>query len=239
MSYAPWVDKIYDQKAEARLDELNRVLNSFAELSETAEKFGEALADLEDFEKPSFLTHAHMVPLRGGKPGMVRHMKFSSPVVAVKHKTLPLVAAVARNRSVLSAGKDERCEEVESDFDIRQCLSWVNVVSHMTLPEKKQLVRLLLSGLVAQRKGKKSDERWLSDLIQDGKEFQVIGFAANAPYINVDRKWGDTRPIWVHPWGIPAIMLRHKRLPILMMVSPAIRLNENLLGSKSMEGYTG
>lgn len=239
MSYAPWVDKIYDQDVNARLRELNRVLNSFAGLSRLSEKLGEALADLKEFEKPSFLTHLHTVPMKGGAPGKVKHLKFTSPVVAVKHKTLPLVLAVGKNKSVMSSGPEVSFDKVDSDFEIRQCLSWVDVVSRMNLSEKKNLANLILAGLVAQRKGKRSDEVWLSDFIAKGREFKIVGFAANAPYINVDRKWGDTKPIWVHPWGIPALLLKHKTLPIIMMVSPAIRLNENMLGDKSMEGYTG
>jgi len=105
------------------------------------------------------------------------------------------------------------------------------------MPGSCQLVKLIIEGIRAQRKG--SSQAWLSDLIEGGKEFEVLGFAGNAPYINVDKAFGDTKPVWVHPWGIPALWLRHKQFPGMMMASPTIRLNENIRGERNMEGYTG
>lgn len=236
--YSKWVDRIYESSTEARLGEIDHILNKFGRLSQKASDLAEAISDLKEFEKPSFLTHLHEVPLKKVKPGFIGFMKFPGPVVAVKHKRLPLVLAVSKHRKDF-ASKYVSYESVEKDFDIRQILSWANAVSYMTTPEKKQLAKLLITGIERQRKSKASDETWLSEFISSQKEFTIEGFAANAPYINVDKNYGDTKPIWVHPWGIPALLLKHKTLPVIMMVSPAIRLNENLLGSNNMEGYTG
>lgn len=238
--YSSWVDTIYDEKESDRVGTINAVLDSFAQKSKKAEGLADAVTDLKEFEKPSFLTHVHFVPMKGCREGIIEHMMFSGPVVAVKHKKLPLVLAIAKdNKTIPSAGYAETMASVEDGFDIKQLLSWSNTVSYLSDSEKKSLSDLLIDGIKAQRRGKKESDVWLSDFVRSGKEFRVIGFAANAPYINVDRAYGDTRPIWVHPWGIPALLLRHKELPVILMISPAIRLNENLLGNKNMEGYTG
>jgi len=237
--YAAWVDRIYAQAKDARVKELEKIISAFSARSKTAYNLAEALSDLKEFEKPSFLTHLHEVPLKGGKPGTLEHWKFAGPVLAVKHKKLPLILAVAKDNKAFTGKKNESLDSIEKDFDIRQVLSWTNVVSRMTSKQKSKLASLLIDGIGTQKKTKKPEEVWLSDFIEGEKEFRVIGFAANAPYINVDRAFGDTKPIWVHPWGIPSLLLKHKTLPVIMMVSPAIRLNENLLGSRNMEGYTG
>lgn len=239
MGYAPWVDRVYKQKTPERLAALERLLSSFASLGEKADQLAMALADLKEFEKPSFLTHLHVIPLEGSsKDGSVEVINFPEPILAVKHKKLPVVMGVAKKK-IPVRGKRESQEGLEKNYDIKQALSWSGVVARMAPAEKKELARLLISGLVDQRKRKAEGEEWLSDLISKEKELRIVGFALNAPYINVDKSYGDTRPIWVHPWGIPALLLRHRTLPVIMMVSPAIRLNENLMGSRNMEGYTG
>lgn len=238
-AYSPWVDEVYEQKTDERIAALDRLLSAFANKGKQAESLAEALSDLKEFEKPSFLTHLHVIPMTGAtKDGSVEAIHFKEPVFAVKHKKLPVLVAVAKGK-IPARGKRESQEELEKGYDIKQALSWSEVVSRMAPKEKKDLVGLLIQGIVDHRKKKADGDVWLSDLISSEREFKIEGFALNAPYINVDKAYGDTQPIWVHPWGIPALLLRHRTLPVIMMVSPAIRLNENLMGSRNMEGYTG
>lgn len=242
--YAPWVDSAYMQKTDDRVGMLNAVVENFARHGKDAEKIATAISDQQDFCKPSFLTHIHFIPLNKTTPGEVQHVMFQEPVMAAKHREkgneLPLVIAVAsENKTIRDNGEREKLSDVKKDFEVKQALSWANVVSRMTRSEKQDLVDLIIDGIRAQRKSKRSDQVWLSDYLRNEKDFEIIGFALNAPYINVDRSWGDTKPLWVHPWGIPAILGRHRKLPSLVMASPTIRLNENINGSKAMEGYTG
>lgn len=239
--YSAWVDRVYNMNPKTeRVEELERIINSFALFSKKSENLAKALSDLEEFEKPSFLTHIHAFPMGENPPGKIRHMMFKHPVYAVKHKKMPLVLAISKDKQAFSSfGDSDKIKDLDKCFDIQQVLSWVNVVSCLNRNEKAALVRLLVEGIEAQRGKKSSEERWLSDFIKREDEFKIVGFAANAPYINVDRAFGDTAPIWVHPWGIPALLLKHREMPAIMMVSPTIRLNENIYGSKAMEGYTG
>jgi len=248
--YAPWVDKVYDQNVKDREGEIQSVLSDLAKKGSMEKKnlvdrqsidafdLAQSLVDMNEFEKPSFMTHLHTVPM-SGRADYVRYTQFPEPVVAVKHKRLPLVLAVANKRSTFTGGKQEPIDGLNERFDIKQILSWATPVSHMKLPEKTKLAKILLDGISIQRKSKDGDEVWLTDFLSKQKSFKLAGFALNAPYINVDRSYGDTRPIWVHPWGIPTLYYLDDKLPVTMMISPALRLNENLLGSRNMEGYTG
>jgi hypothetical protein len=157
---------------------------------------------LREFEKPSFLTHLHTIPYRASKPGKVSHIKFPEPVMAVKHKKLPLIIAIARNNKILSGkGSQEDAPKVATGFNPKQVLSWVEVVSYMSPSEKKELRGLLIDGIRDQRPkenknlSSRKNQTWLSDFVDGEKEFETIGFAANAPYINVDKSYGDTKPI--------------------------------------------
>jgi hypothetical protein len=238
MSYAPWVDKAYARSLDERLKMLGTVTAGFSKFGKKAAELARQMEDLEDFEKTSFLTHLHIVRLDESHPGLVEHVKFSSPVYAAKHKTLPMVIAIAdRWAPFREHGKLVKFEDSAKGLGIKQVLSWTRVVSAMKSAEKQKLAQLTIDGIRAQKSGEYPV--WLSDMIEAGKEFEIVGFAGNAPYINVDKTFGDTKPVWVHPWGIPALLLRHRQFPAMMIVSPTIRLNENIRGERNMEGYTG
>lgn len=249
--YSPWVDEIYEGSLEEREKALNHVVQKFAKHSEKANALAAAVANLEEFEKPSFMTHVHLVRMNSGEAGKIEHMKFEKPAFAVKHKKLPVVFIMGESEETFRGPRSlHEKSEIDQTFDIPQVLSWPEVVSRASKGEKEKLKDMIVEGIRDHRsksnpKEKKNfapsrkETRWLSDLVSDGREFEVVGFAANAPYINIDKDYGDTQPIWVHPWGVPTLLLKLKGNPAMMMVGPAIRLNENFLGDRSMEGYTG
>lgn len=245
--YAPWVDVIYEAPLEEREKALNHVIQKFGQHSEKANALAAAVANLEEFEKPSFMTHVHLVRMNEGEPGKIEHMKFEKPAFAVKHKKLPIVFIMGEDEKVFKGPTSFHSKDaIDKNFDIPQVLSWPEIVSHATKAEKEKLKGMIVEGIRDHRSKEKKNfappraqTKWLSDLVENKNEFEVVGFAANAPYINVDKNYGDTQPIWVHPWGVPTLLLKLKGNPAMMMVSPAIRLNENFLGDRSMEGYTG
>lgn len=232
-----WVSKINDSSFEDRTAELNAVLSNFGSISEEAANIAKVIAENREFQKLSYLTHLHYIPKKERYPETLRLFSFKSPVVAVKHKKLPLILAVAEDFP--EKGFIEDFPAVKSRFAVKQSLGWARAVSHMNESEKKDLENLIIEGIESYRKTLSSGQQWLSDFIRAGKDFSVMGFAINIPYINVERKFGPTDTLWVHAWATPQLLLRHRTLPAIMIVGPSIRLDENIFGDRSMEGYTG
>lgn len=232
-----WVSKINDASYADRVSQLNAVLTNFANISPEAARVAKVIEDNREFEKLSYLTHLHYIPKKERYPDTVRLFSFSTPVVAVKHKKLPLILALSD--SLPDKGFIEHLPDVKKRFTVKQSLGWVKAVSHMTEGEKRELEDLIIKGIESYRKSLTPGQEWLSDFIRSGKDFTVTGFAVNIPYINIERRFGPTDPLWVHAWGTPQLLLAHRKLPVIMIVGPSIRLDENIFGDRSMEGYTG
>lgn len=233
----PWAEKQSSNDFRDRVATMNAVLENFGSLSAKAENLVKSIEDQKEFRKLSYLTHLHYIPLDKKYPDTAQLIRFDRPMVAVSHKKLPLIVAVGDK--FVSKGVPQLISDMEKSFEVKQNLGWVRAVSHMNREEKNKLADLIIEGIKSYRQSKSSQEKWLTDFIRDEKEFKLLGFAVNIPYINVDSKWGDTKPLWIHPWGTPQLLLWIKGLPAIMIVGPTIRLNENIFGDRSMEGYTG
>lgn len=61
------------------------------------------------------------------------------------------------------------------------------------------------------------------------KNFTVVGFAPNVSYIREKGSKEDLEALWVHPFATPALLLAHKKLPILVIASGGLRFNETVL----------
>lgn len=232
-----WAEKASSDSFPDRVSVMNAVLTNFAYKSREAEKIADAVSDQKEFRKLSYLTHLHYIPMDKTKKDSAELLSFNRPMVAVNHKKLPLILSVS-DRTIPSS-LAHPIKDMEKSFSIKQNLKWIKAVSHMNREEKEKLKDLILEGIETYRVRKNINETWLSDFIRSEKDFKIVGFAINIPYINIDKKWGDTKPLWMHPWATPQLLLKHKRLPCIMIVGPSIRLNENVMGDKSMEGYTG
>jgi hypothetical protein len=109
--------------------------------------------------------------------------------------------------------------------------------------ERNKWVRQVLDGIRSYRRG--LAVKWLSDLIEEQKEFEIVGFAANFSYVNlVGSKTCDPKAVYLHKWETPALLLKHRRLPIVIMTSPSVRLNDTILREQgnlvpNVEGFTG
>lgn len=233
----PWAEKQSSNDFRDRIATMNAVLSNFGELSPKAENLTKSLENQKEFRKLTYLTHLHYIPMEKRYPNTAQLIRFERPMVAAAHKKLPLIIAVGDE--FVSKGVPHLISDMEKSFEVKQNLGWVKAVSHMDRGEKEELADLIIEGIAAHRKNKTPQEKWLSDFIQDEKEFKILGFAVNIPYINVDSKWGDTKPLWIHPWGTPQLLLWIKGLPAIIIVGPTIRLNENIFGDKNMEGWTG
>lgn len=74
-------------------------------------------------------------------------------------------------------------------------------------------------------------------LLRSGK-FEVVGIAPSVMYAKIDGREKDLNALWVHPFGSPTLLLKHKRLPVLLMTNPGLRYNESMLSEmKFNEGH--
>lgn len=232
-----WFDSVYKASDSKRVELVEDVLSDFAMLDKTAENLARSMADNKEFKKFIIPSHIHYVPAT--QKGIFR-AEMTKPCVGAMHKRLPLLIIVHNPDSKMEI-QDESFEEIQKEFPIAQSLSWAKTVSNLSSKDKEELFDLLVEGIRAHRKENKnpSGGKWLSDVIKSQSDFKLVGYSMNIPYLNVEKRHGNTRPLWIHPWGTPQMYLQHRKLPVTMIAGPSIRLDENVLGDKNMLGFTG
>jgi hypothetical protein len=114
---------------------------------------------------------------------------------------------------------------------------------------KKRLewVKLVLNHIENFDKGKSKKEG--EELIKElKKNYILIGFAPNITYVKHDGAKEDLKYQWVHPFGTPTLLYKHKKLPTLLLVNGNLDFNNSRLNkidkNKSLElqsilGITG
>lgn len=233
---ASWVSDTLKYSIKEKEDIVNGILEEFGSLSKEAMEIAKDIEAQREYRKLSFITHLYYVPITNSRKNKVNLLRFNAPAIMVSHRSLPILMVI-HNESL--SNKVSSIDDIESSFTIKQNLSWIKVLSHMNPTEKRELFFKLIDGIKFYRKRKDAGKKWLSDFLVNENEFTLVGFSVNISYINVDPKWGDTNVLWIHPWGTPQLLMNHENLPCMIIVGPSIRLNENILGEKNMEGYTG
>lgn len=129
---------------------------------------------------------------------------------------------------------------------VRDSLSWFKVFLGCTKEERRTFAELVLDGLRYYRQYNKKDQEWLSDVLEDESRFTLWGVAPNIEYGLIEG--GDAEMMearFVHAWGIPTLVYKHNKLPIIILMNPAMRLNETVLNEVSnpkqddLMGFTG
>ena len=236
-NYLPWVDEVYLQSTKKRVSGVEDLLSKVSTIDEEAENTVKAFANPKEFEKLSYLGFMNVVDMGAPTPGKVQILKFPEPIVAMKHTKLPLIYGITTKLPIKGILVDIKASK--NPMGVNQLLDYTDTLSRMSVADKKKLYNLTLDGIRTYRKENSKGDIWLSDFLESEKDFQFQGFALNLPYINVDPKFGDTKSFWIHPWGTPQLLFSHRRLPIIMIVGPSVRLDQNVLGERNMLGYTG
>ena len=122
---------------------------------------------------------------------------------------------------------------------VKDHLSWVVTMLSATPKRRKEWVMAIIDGIKSYRDKNTHREgaKWLSDIIQDDATWELIGVAVNQQYVRMDGDPDLLNAIWVHPWGTPNLVLKHKKLPVIITVGPGIRWNESVLGEMSKNDY--
>lgn len=127
---------------------------------------------------------------------------------------------------------------------VKDFLPWVALMTKLPASERRRWVKTIFDGIKSYRGKSAQKSVWLSDMLADSKEFELVGFAANVSYVRLDGNATEMAALYVHPWGTPTLLLKHKTLPVILMASPSIRYDQTLLaeaGNKTgrVKGFTG
>jgi len=130
---------------------------------------------------------------------------------------------------------------------VKEYLNWAIVMvqqAHAN-PDKarktrRMWVEKIFDGLRSYRPKDSSKEAvYLSDVLSDDSTWEEVGFAVNLQYIRVDHDNDEMLGyVFVHPWGTPPLILKHKRLPVFITVGPGLRWNDSILREISDNGYS-
>lgn len=126
-------------------------------------------------------------------------------------------------------------------MSVKDHLSWVTTLIRSPLIRRKQWVDAVLRALRSYRPHDKNtyakEVKYLSDVIQDTNTWELVGFSVNASYVRADGPEEMLPYVYIHPWGTPALVYKHKVLPVVITVGPGIRWNESILHEMTENEY--
>jgi hypothetical protein len=131
--------------------------------------------------------------------------------------------------------------------EVTEYHGWVATMLKATKDRRQKWVKTILEGIKSYRKeGEKKanpQTKYLSDMLQDTKLYELVGFCPQAQYIRAE---GDSLDaLFVHAMGAPALLYKHKELPMFIIAGPGLRLHDSVLSEnpdnrvESVEGITG
>lgn len=107
---------------------------------------------------------------------------------------------------------------------------WYKEVLNMTESERKSLVAEILKAVAMD--GSKNDRATVSGqklVTYIRREFDLVGFCPNVWYGKASGSKNDLRDTFIHKWGYPTLLYKHKTLPFTMQVNPGMRKDKMLL----------
>lgn len=109
---------------------------------------------------------------------------------------------------------------------------WALTLRNSSISERKKAVELAMDGILTYNKGKVTPQG--KELVKAlKKDFELIGLSPSVTYIRARGQDLNTiarpAPLFIHPWGQRTLLLKHKKMPFLIMVNSSIRLNESAL----------
>ncbi len=128
---------------------------------------------------------------------------------------------------------------------VKEYLSWVMTMLETPSSRRREWVKTIIEGIRSYRKDKApvsaqdaATTKYLSDALLDESTWELVGFVPNISYVRVDAPDADMlKYIWVHPWGTPPLLFKHKRLPLTVIAGPGIRWNDTILRELKENGY--
>lgn len=124
-------------------------------------------------------------------------------------------------------------------MSVKDHLSWVKTMLKAPVSRRREWIKTIIDGIKSYRdkQAPKKDVLWLSDVIQDDATWELIGVAVNQQYVRMDGDKELLDAIWVHPWGTPNLVYKHRKLPLIITVGPGIRWNDSILSEMPKNEY--
>lgn len=116
---------------------------------------------------------------------------------------------------------------------VKEFLDWCLIFIKSSSSQRRKMREVLLNGISEYSEEGQKYVKWLR-----GSECQFIGFAVNVQYIKEDGGPKEKEALWVHPFGGPVLLYKHKRLPMLIMSSPSLEFNNSHIKKAKMNNYT-
>lgn len=133
--------------------------------------------------------------------------------------------------------------------EVKQALQWVYTMLETPQPEREHWVKIITEGMRGNAASfvkpedspamlKRTQEE-LNALVKTvlGKEFEIIGLAPNISYLRVSGTEDFLKAWWVHPFSSPTLAVKHKRLPIIMIVGASILKDKSNVFELPPESY--
>lgn len=97
---------------------------------------------------------------------------------------------------------------------------------------------------ISQRKNPEKGVVYLSDALESGKDYELVGFIPKIEYIKVEGPKDELGVIWEHPHMSPNLLYKHKHLPVFIVAGPGLRFNDSVLNetgidTRGVRGITG
>lgn len=135
----------------------------------------------------------------------------------------------------LSESQSEREDPVDG-------LSWVSHFLSLSASDRKAVVFEVLEALRDYSdQGEGSEDKTAGEMLYEDiiNNYKMIGVAPNVAYLKNDGSKDDLSPVWIHPFGVPTLLMKHKVLPVLILVNPGIRLNESFVDEMKLNSHLG
>jgi hypothetical protein len=113
---------------------------------------------------------------------------------------------------------------------VKTAHNWVKTLVRLSSAIRREWFFDVIARIRGQRKG--SARVWLSDVLEDRSEFHQVGFAVNLSYVMLKGTKTEMPAQFIHAMGSPALLLAHKRLPLVVIASDSLRYDER-------KGFTG
>lgn len=118
---------------------------------------------------------------------------------------------------------------------MKEYCTWIDDVCDMSMPDRQRMAKKVLDALRSFRKKDvpPKESTYLTDWLL--KETVLMGFVGNVNYVNATkRKPGMAREqfenILLHALGSHVLLFKHKKLPLLLIVGPGIKLDHKVYG---------
>ena len=146
--------------------------------------------------------------------------------------------------------------------DVKEYAQWVITMIKTPVKNRREWVKNILANLskpeIYAKKINPASARDLvpaqqmksvAEMLSDKATFELVGFSANLQYVKHDKRNGDVDDdlscIFVHPWGSPKLLFKHKKLPVIIIVGEDLKLDESVLDENEknprfeLRGFTG